>query len=73
VKLKLARTDNGVLRLDRGDEPPRFVMDDAEHGGPSTVEQIPMIGRKRAIFLFKTKGGIAALLLLGKGEITAVQ
>lgn len=73
VKLKLARMDNGVLRLDRGDDPPRFVMDDVEHGGPGTAEPIPIIGRKRAIFLFKTKGGIAALLLLGKGEISALK
>jgi len=73
VKVKLARTENGVLRLDRGDEPPRFVLDDAEHGGPGTAEPIPLVGRKRAIFLFRTQGGLAGLVLPGKGDVTALK
>ncbi len=68
TKVKLARAPNGVLRLDRGSDPPRFVMDDSDHDGPGTGDPIAFVGKKRAVILFRAKHGVAALFVSGSGE-----
>lgn len=68
-KLRLFRAKNGVLRLDRDGDPPRFVMDDADHGGPSTGEPIPFVGRSRAVVLFTAKQGLSALVMSADGTV----
>ncbi len=65
---KLERMSNGVLKLTRGDEPSRFVMDDSEHGGPGTGEPQSFAGKRGAVVVFQTKKGIAGLVITSEGK-----
>jgi hypothetical protein len=63
------RAKNGVLRLDREGDAPRFIMDDSDHDGPATGEPIPFVGQKRAVVLFTGKQGISGLIVKGDGSV----
>ncbi len=69
TKLRVYRAKNGVLRLDREGDAPRFIMDDSDHDGPATGEPIPFVGQKRAVVLFTGKQGISGLIVKGDGSV----
>jgi hypothetical protein len=71
TKLTLTRLETGVLQLARGDEK-RFVMDDAEHGGPATGDPFPLIGSSGVVVLFQGKKGLSALFVPREGAPRAV-
>lgn len=73
TKLTLGRTDNGVLRLDRTGDPPRFVMDDGDHDGPGTGNPITFVGTHRAVVLFTANQGIGALIVNSDGSVDAAR
>lgn len=69
----LSRTKNGLLKLERAGAPPRIVLEDADHGGPSTGGPIPFIGKKAAVVLFNAKQGIAALVVKSDGTVEPIR
>lgn len=68
--ITVSRAANGVLRIVRGKEAPRWVMDDSEHGGPGSGDPITFLGKKRALVLFTGKSGLIGLSVDGQGTFT---
>lgn len=66
--ITVSRTPNGVLRIVRGKAAPRWVMDDADHGGPGSGEPMTFVGKKRALVLFTGKNGLIGLSVDGEGN-----
>lgn len=69
TRIIISRANNGVLRIVRGTNAPRWVMDDSDHGGPGSGEPLAFVGKKRALVLFTGKSGLIGLSVNGEGQI----
>lgn len=73
TKIHLYRTKNNVLRMDRGTDPPKLVLDAPDSGGPSTGEPIAFVGKKKAVVVFTAKQGVAALVVSSDGSVASAK